>query len=988
MKKTKKMSTSIPSNFFPPPRYNAPIFNPLFYVYTRFASLVLANVFLGINSFQNVVNLLGGFGLYMYDTTGAFFTSIIQAGIDFIMTNTAQGGEFIWIATDSAGGQGTMTLSAAAGQSYLTVDNFTVNNIFTVNSPTQYLATVTISQGNLLEFQDIGNVHTTSINQVNNALVFNCDQNLQMWGLNFSSINTLLMEYSYLQNTSYVNMVAPILTAQTGVVLNNGAYLELRNSINTNITQIRLNGPVMQIGVNTSGSLTGIQFSPFVTSLPSGTSLANSTTLSLGPSGETIFLNSSNVSIGGFSFYNNSSTNGAVAYARISLTLPPTTDNTVTLATTQWVQTVVAALPDPLFTATSANQNYFLPLLGNSFTSNQPQFVSTLVTVNPGTQAFSLYGQIRFYQGTTYNLIFTNPTNLYLTLKSFSNGIHLEPGNNYQLPVGVSSGVGGLYVGWNGYSGVDGETDFINQGGTGNGGGFRFYCQSTSLSTTLVGYLPYNPYSIPFNDDSTIIPTTHWVLGAIGAYPINAQTTTFTNTNANTPYYLPLITGDTTGNYAQFVSSLIEIVPQAQRFNINGGLRLTQGANWSTINTQATSNYLLLSGAGIYLDSGQTLVLPGASTDRGLLVAWNSSGFGRTEFVNAGQFGPGGFNFWNRNSTDPSTLIGMLPPNPLTLPFNDDSLNIATTHFVQGAITNATGPAAQVNVTASTTNANFYPTFISNFTTGNYPLLVNDFVAINPGTQNMTVTGFFNMRNYPFRLYRGSTFYNELTTLPTSFQLEITASTGVNVVTANYGLPAGTSSDTGLQIGFNATNNDGEVDFVCNGGNPFGNVNPGFNFYARSSSVPTTLAGKISLVPPAFGANTKQLIDAAYLNRFNAIITVYTGFNDASANGGNDYYLNPIFTTIVPWEQYGFGQFRTRLDATPGRTFRCMTLTASIAQYTGQRQLVETQHTQYIGTFPNYTQAFLYVNTYSGISGGGAPFPVVFNYTVSCALTT
>jgi hypothetical protein len=124
---------SLPSNFFPPPRYNVPIFNPLFFIYTRFASLVLANVFLGVNSFQNVVRLLGGFGLYVYDTTGAFFTSIIQAGVDIVMTNTASNGEFVWGATDSLGGAATMTLSATAGQSYLTVDNLTVNNIFTAS---------------------------------------------------------------------------------------------------------------------------------------------------------------------------------------------------------------------------------------------------------------------------------------------------------------------------------------------------------------------------------------------------------------------------------------------------------------------------------------------------------------------------------------------------------------------------------------------------------------------------------------------------------------------------------------------------------------------------------------------------------------------------------------------------------------------------------------------------------------------------------------
>jgi hypothetical protein len=960
-----------------------PIFNPVYYVYTRFASLVLANLFLGINSFNNVVNLLGGFGLYLYDSTGAFFTSLIQAGINFVMTNTSPNGEFVWIATDSLGGQGTMTLSAAAGQSYLTVDNFTVNNIFIVNSPTQYLATVTLAQGNLLEFQNVGNFYTSTMNQVGTALVFNCDDSLQVWGLNFSSINTELMEFSYLQNTSYVNMVVPIISAQTGVVLQSGGYLELRNSSNSNITQILLSGTQIQIGANTSGSVNSVRFTTNVTTLPSGTSSAYATTLSLGNSGETIFLNSSNTLMGGFSFYNQTSTNGAVRYARIPLTLLPTNDNSVYLATTQWVQTVVAALPDPLFTATSANQNYFLPLVGNSFTSAQPQFVSSFVTVNPGTQALSLYGQIRFYQGTTYNLIFTNPTNLYLTLKSFSNGIHLEPGNNYQLPVGVSSGVGGLYVGWNGNGGFDGETDFINQGGTGSGGGFRFYCQSTSLSTTLVGYLPYNPYSIPFNDDSTIIPTTHWVLGAIGAYPIVAQTTTFTATSANTPYYIPLITGNTTGNYAQFVSNLIQAIPQAQTFIINGSLRLAQGANFSTIYTDPTTLYLTLLGTGIALDPGQSFVLPGASTARGLVVGWNSTGFGRTEFVNASQFGPGGFNFYNKNSTTASTLIGILPPDPLTLPFNDDSLNIATTHFVQGAITNAVVPSASIHVTNTTSVAPYNLMMISSATTGDYPAYVNGFVSLNPGSPQMDVTGNLFVRNYPLRLYQGVNF-NQIQTLAGSNLLEILSSRGVVMNLGNYTLPVGTSPLNGLQIGWNASGGEGEVDLLCNGD---GGGNPGFNFYAQSGTVSTTLQATIRTQAPVIGVNTKQLVTTTYLNTFVSLITAGCGYNDGGLGGGGDFFISPTFTS-TGWNQYGYGAYDITLYATGGHTFRVMTLTATLGTYSFQREVLATSYPDYYGTYPNYTGARLYLNSYSGISGGGAAGPVDFNWSISCALTT
>jgi hypothetical protein len=37
------MSTQIPSNFFPPPKYNSPIFNPLFYVSTGLASCTFPN---------------------------------------------------------------------------------------------------------------------------------------------------------------------------------------------------------------------------------------------------------------------------------------------------------------------------------------------------------------------------------------------------------------------------------------------------------------------------------------------------------------------------------------------------------------------------------------------------------------------------------------------------------------------------------------------------------------------------------------------------------------------------------------------------------------------------------------------------------------------------------------------------------------------------------------------------------------------------------
>ena len=130
-----------------------------------------------------------------------------------------------------------------------------------------------------------------------------------------------------------------------------------------------------------------------------------------------------------------------------------------------------------------------------------------------------------------------------------------------------------------------------------------------------------------------------------------------------------------------------QLLPAAQLAILRDDDRTLQGLiDASTINPEVqalafynSKNQLLISGVGMYCDifgsqymhlygltpntmNDITNVLP---TRRGLIVGWNkSTGGGMTDFVNFGEGGLGGFQFWNSTIANPTvTSLGFLKSN-------------------------------------------------------------------------------------------------------------------------------------------------------------------------------------------------------------------------------------------------------------------------------------------------------------------------------------
>jgi len=173
----------------------------------------------------------------------------------------------------------------------------------------------------------------------------------------------------------------------------------------------------------------------------------------------------------------------------------------------------------------------------------------------------------------------------------------------------------------------------------------------------------------------------------------------------NASYYLPFVNNTVTGNYQLNSNANISynpstttlttgtIISSLLRTTPNGTIRIydTGGVSFSTLSQSGIRfiNSLPNSGEFFVTTTGQG-TLPGSNnSNTGTSILWNvSNGGGESVLLNYQASGTiGGFNFYNVSGTSSAVKIaGITKSQPAS---NDSSNNLATTAWVQGAISNS-----------------------------------------------------------------------------------------------------------------------------------------------------------------------------------------------------------------------------------------------------------------------------------------------------------
>lgn len=192
--------------------------------------------------------------------------------------------------------------------------------------------------------------------------------------------------------------------------INNGGQMRIYNSGNSQYGQLQ-----------TLADVDNPSFIPFQINPPyatymnfnvnglvaTATSAGQKTRLEIGcgqgGANEVDMCSSSTTLAGGFNFYNKSNTVPLTLIGKIPVTQPADTDNSQNLATTAWVNTFSKPATSTTVTATSANANYFLPVITANTTANYPMFVSSGISLNPATSTIT---------ATTFNGTATNANNV------------------------------------------------------------------------------------------------------------------------------------------------------------------------------------------------------------------------------------------------------------------------------------------------------------------------------------------------------------------------------------------------------------------------------------------------------------------------------------------------------------------------------------------------------------------------------------------------
>ena len=242
---------------------------------------------------------------------------------------------------------------------------------------------------------------------------------------------------------------------------------------------------------------------------------------------------------------------------------------------------------------------------------------------------------------------------------------------------------------------------------------------NTSSYLTLTGAVPLS------TDNSNKVATTQWV--QLAPKMASGLTVQLNNTAVN-PYSFPMISGTIAGNYTPIsISNNLSFVPSTATLNLNGTISAnlfrtnangtiriydTGGVSFNQLSQTGNRFVNTLPNTGEFIIScnGQG-ALPGASPVTGTSILWNATnGAGESDFLNyQGTGSTGGFNFYNVTSS--TTNIRIATITKTQPPTNDNSLNLATTAWVQSVVASVAVPKmtyflpTPMNPSGSLTNA-------------------------------------------------------------------------------------------------------------------------------------------------------------------------------------------------------------------------------------------------------------------------------------------
>ena len=309
-----------------------------------------------------------------------------------------------------------------------------------------------------------------------------------------------------------------------------------------------------------------------------------------------------------------SGSNNGLVLSNTTLTtavpLPINTDNSNKIATTAFVQSVNKPATTILVTTTSANANYYIPMITANGTANYPLFVPSLISFNPSTGALTTSGQIQGGTVLANNSMTIGTAVANSVAFSINNGgqtrIYNSGNSQYtqmqtladiDSPVTIPYQINppySTYMNFNvnglvsvvtsagqkprlefgcGQAGAN-EVDMCSSSAT-LAGGFNFYNKSNTVPLTLIGKIP--PTQPVATDNSQNLATTAWVQSAT----LPLYTTKFT-------YFSPAAFDPTSTTSSQIVSitgvspsafvQVAGIVPPSYKFRLSYNLYSTDYA--------------------------------------------------------------------------------------------------------------------------------------------------------------------------------------------------------------------------------------------------------------------------------------------------------------------------------------------------------------------------------------------------------------------------
>lgn len=251
--------------------------------------------------------------------------------------------------------------------------------------------------------------------------------------------------------------------------------------------------------------------------------------------GETDLVNYGQGGVGGFNFYNTSSTTPMSLIAQIPNAQPSSLTSTNILSTTSFVQSRIAT------------------------------FLSSANVYSGGVGTPQSMGVLQLFSGTLLSPNVWQFTSAIQASSTPQNNLRLNMGGNQSLSFQGLSSLNTAISSVNGVSfgNLTGNTQIQNYANTGVTPGFTFSSTTNVATAKILGILPYNQPLV--TDDSQNLATTAWVKAHVVANP----EVLVTNTISDISYSIPIITSSATAIYPFYSGTGLSYNPSTQVLTTN-----------------------------------------------------------------------------------------------------------------------------------------------------------------------------------------------------------------------------------------------------------------------------------------------------------------------------------------------------------------------------------------------------------------------------------